>query len=341
MCKISLIIPVYNAEKTLNRCVESVLKQSYADFELLLVDDGSTDTSGTQCDEWAKRTDKIRAFHQNNAGVSSARNVGINQAQGEYICFVDSDDWVKVDYLLDLYNALMPCKESVCLVIHGFERADQKGNILSGIKLQDEILSVSDFDKAFTKHRICKRGYACSKLYQLDVLNKQDIRFSTDVHCCEDLLFMLEYLFCCEYICWGSEQNYIYTVSEGSLSVRINSFESEYACLTLYTRNIDKATTLYALTLYSDVAMFDLWNVLFERTVKSNYLSPCYVNRKRRVSNIKKTVEALYTFVYMCYNPTYKIDKIGRFFLINRCFCCYDIWMYLIFKLGVKSVFLG
>lgn len=341
MCEISIVVPVYNAEKTLNRCVDSVLRQSYADFELLLIDDGSTDTSGMLCDEWEKRDERIRVFHQSNAGVSAARNVGIDHAFGKYICFVDSDDWVKIDYLGKLYTSLLPYKESVCLVIHGFIRTNLNGDILPGIKLPDIVLDVSRFDKAFTEYHICKRGYSCSKLYQRDVLNKHNIRFNIHVHCCEDLLFMLEYIYNCEYICWGSAQNYVYTTSEASLSVRINSFESEYACLALYTKCIDKATTLYSLTLESDIATFDLWIVLFERTIKSNYLSGYFIRKGRRLLNIQKAVSVLYPFVYMYYKPVYKIDKIGRFLLINRCFWIYDFWINLMFKLGVKSVFLG
>ena len=89
---VSCIIPVYNTEKYLPRCIESVLAQTFVDWELLLIDDGSTDASGSICDEYAAKDERIRVFHKENGGISSARNVGLNYAQGEWIFFVDSDD---------------------------------------------------------------------------------------------------------------------------------------------------------------------------------------------------------------------------------------------------------
>ena len=89
---ISVIVPVYNTEKYLNRCVDSVLSQTYTDFELLLVDDGSTDSSGTICDSYALQDERVRVFHQVNGGVSSARKLGLDNAQGEWVTLIDSDD---------------------------------------------------------------------------------------------------------------------------------------------------------------------------------------------------------------------------------------------------------
>ena len=89
---VSCIIPVYNTEKYLRRCIESVLAQTFVDWEMLLIDDGSTDASGSICDEYAAKDERIRVFHKENGGISSARNLGLNYAQGEWIFFVDSDD---------------------------------------------------------------------------------------------------------------------------------------------------------------------------------------------------------------------------------------------------------
>ena len=99
MPKISVIVPVYNTEKYLNRCIDSILAQTFTDFELLLIDDGSTDCSGKICDEYAAKDSRVRVFHKENGGVSSARNMGLDNAQGEWITFVDSDDWVHEDFL--------------------------------------------------------------------------------------------------------------------------------------------------------------------------------------------------------------------------------------------------
>lgn len=97
--KISVIVPVYNTEKYLHRCIDSILAQTFTDFELLLIDDGSKDNSGTICDEYAAKDSRVRVFHKENGGVSSARNMGLDNASGEWITFVDSDDWVHEDFI--------------------------------------------------------------------------------------------------------------------------------------------------------------------------------------------------------------------------------------------------
>lgn len=100
--KISVIVPVYNVEKYLHRCIDSILAQTFTDFELLLIDDGSTDGSGAICDEYATKDNRVRVFHKENGGVSSARNLGLDNMRGGYLTFVDSDDWVDSTYLGEL-----------------------------------------------------------------------------------------------------------------------------------------------------------------------------------------------------------------------------------------------
>lgn len=102
--KITVIVPVYNVEKYLSRCIESILAQSFTFFELILVDDGSPDNCGVICDLYALKDDRIKVIHQKNAKVSAARNAGISIAQGEWIAFIDPDDWIHRDYLRLLYE---------------------------------------------------------------------------------------------------------------------------------------------------------------------------------------------------------------------------------------------
>ena len=102
---VSIIVPVYNAGKTISRCVDSILKQTCRDFELLLIDDGSTDHSGAICDDYQARDSRVRVFHQQNSGVSAARNLALREAKGEYLQFVDSDDWITPDATASLLRA--------------------------------------------------------------------------------------------------------------------------------------------------------------------------------------------------------------------------------------------
>ena len=129
---VSIIVPVYNAETALHRCIESILHQSCADFELLLVDDGSKDDSGAICDEYAAKDSRIRVFHKENGGVSAARNLALDVARGKYLQFLDSDDWVVPDATLLLLRAAE--EHGADLVISDFyrvvgERVSVKGDI--------------------------------------------------------------------------------------------------------------------------------------------------------------------------------------------------------------------
>lgn len=109
---ISIIVPVYNSEKTIIRCVDSILQQTYRNFELLLINDGSKDSSGTICDEYAQKDSRIRVLHKANGGVSSARNLGLDNAKGEWITFCDSDDTVMPNWI-DNFNEIVADKELV------------------------------------------------------------------------------------------------------------------------------------------------------------------------------------------------------------------------------------
>ena len=112
---ISVIVPVFNVEKYICECIDSILAQTYSSFELILVDDGSEDRCGTICDEYKERDSRIRVFHKENGGLSSARNIGIDEAKGEFICFVDSDDSIRKDYLEILYNCITETNAEIAI----------------------------------------------------------------------------------------------------------------------------------------------------------------------------------------------------------------------------------
>jgi len=129
--RISVIIPVYNAEKYLQPCVDSVLMQTYKDFELILVDDGSRDGSGAMCDNIASQDSRVHVVHQKNAGAGAARNAGLSKAQGEYIVFVDSDDMIRQGY----FESLAPHNEDVVFV--NVDNIDEHGRLVKREYMSD------------------------------------------------------------------------------------------------------------------------------------------------------------------------------------------------------------
>lgn len=123
---LSVIVPVYNAEKYLRRCVESILNQTFSDLELLLINDGSTDNSGAICDEYAEKDSRIQVFHKTNGGVSSTRNMGLVLAQGEWVTFVDADDWIETDTFEKVCKRLQEENADICLYDFNIIYADHR-----------------------------------------------------------------------------------------------------------------------------------------------------------------------------------------------------------------------
>lgn len=212
---LTLAIPVYNMEQYLPRCMETMLAQTCRDFEILLVDDGSTDGSGPMCDAYAAdHPDFIRVVHKANGGLSSARDAGIDAARGDFIIFPDPDDWVETDYVEKLleyrrqYGADLVCTgyyvdtETGCMLA----KQDQPPMTLSGTEAQKALLLPPQMS-----------GFAWNKLYRLDLIRKHDLRFLDDVGITEDLDFAYRYLAFCRTVCFApSARTYHYFQRDGA-----------------------------------------------------------------------------------------------------------------------------
>lgn len=183
---ISVIVPVYKAEKYIRECIESILSQTYEDFELILVDDGSPDTSGMICDQYAHRDSRISVIHQNNQGVSAARNTGMQKAAGEYICFVDADDTVDREYLSILQHWMPAGGLAVCEV--------RRGNHVTYTENSDRMTPEEAQVSALSGSGI--KGYAPGKLLDAGVIREHGLSFSGDLAIGEDFLFVIQYLKC-------------------------------------------------------------------------------------------------------------------------------------------------
>ena len=140
MDKISVIVPVYNVEKYLDKCVESIVNQTYKNLEIILVDDGSTDSCPEICDEWAKKDNRIKVIHKPNGGLSSARNAGMDSMTGSYIQFVDSDDYIKSNMIEVMYGNIIKGDYDVCVCNYSF--IDESDNVISATDFKKSILRV-------------------------------------------------------------------------------------------------------------------------------------------------------------------------------------------------------
>ena len=183
--KISVIIPVYNTEKFLHRCIDSVLAQTYTDFELLLIDDGSKDSSGTICDEYAEKDSRVRVFHKENGGVSSARNLGLDNAQGEWVTFVDSDDYIEENFLKSFEGNL-----DADLVVGNMIEKGPQGNLLKNIPSGYHHPLKKALEGNLTKLAFQS---ACEKLFRGSLI--KNLRFDESMIIGEDHYFMLRYVY--------------------------------------------------------------------------------------------------------------------------------------------------
>jgi glycosyltransferase involved in cell wall biosynthesis len=189
---ISIIVPVYNVEKYINRCIDSILNQTFYNFELILIDDGSTDKSGKICDDYAKQDKRIKVIHIKNGGVSNARNTGIILAQGDYLMFCDSDDYVERNWCSLHYEAITPGRR--ILPVSGIRFIYNIGKPKKEIiKSFPEIL-ILDKSMYFETYKKGLSGSLCCKIYNRKIIEEKSLFFDERVNRAEDLLFNLSYM---------------------------------------------------------------------------------------------------------------------------------------------------
>ncbi len=227
---ISIIVPVYNVEEFIDECIKSLISQTYENIEIILVNDGSTDKSGYICREYESKDNRIKVINQKNGGVSSARNIGLMQATGKYITFVDSDDYVKADYIEVLYSYIKKDTDIVCCNVPG----KQKDYCLNKKHEQAEIFSLS--------------GYTWGKLIRKECI--KDV-FSNEVCYAEDYIFYIKLLKNINKMQVIAYEGYYYRVRPGSLSVKdkkeghtIKEFDNKYTFIS-YSSNLDEAVKEY------------------------------------------------------------------------------------------------
>ncbi len=216
--KISIIVPVYNAEKYLRKCIDSIIAQTYKNYELILVDDGSTDSCPEICDEYKKIDSRIIVFHKINEGVSSARNLGLENARGSYITFIDSDDYVTPIYLEYLVQ-----ETTDDYVVSGYYLQNKNftwdEHQQKSLKINmDEIKSLPDLINNVST------GMIWGRRYKTDIIRKNNLRFEIGMRRGEDVLFNINYLLFCTSITVLPKANYYYCFNASSAT---NVFEPQ------------------------------------------------------------------------------------------------------------------
>lgn len=248
---VSIIVPVYNSEKTLHRCVDSILGQTYQHFELLLINDGSKDRSGEICDEYARKDSRVRVFHKENGGVSSARNLGLDYALGDWVAFVDSDDWVD-----SLYLSSFEIDEKIDLSCTHMRVVGW--NEWESIPLLDQTW-VNGPD--FLSYIIRRSNYPFCKLFKRIIIDDNRLRFNENIHYGEDTLFVYSFIYFVGVAKTVSSDGYNYDCSNmSSLSKKHHSWEEYSYTIDMISKAISRLENKYA------------WNGYDERNIIVNNL---------------------------------------------------------------------
>ncbi len=239
---ISVIVPVYNAAKYLERCIESLLVQTYAKLDIILVDDGSKDDSGKICDRYEKIDPRIRTIHISNGGASNARNRGIEESLGSWLTFLDADDYVAADHIESLLVGFE--SDDINLGVTDFIYISESGEIITqnikkgycaGFMTGREALE--DMGKGFAIW-----GYIWNKLYCKDTILENNIRFRPDIKIWEDMLFNAEYLSCTSDLYVNEKVTYYYIKHENSVmtSKSYESKKSKYTAMLYFENLLDR-----------------------------------------------------------------------------------------------------
>lgn len=210
MKKVSIIVPVYNVEKYIENCIKSLMNQTYKNIEIILVDDGSSDESYNICKNYSKKYSFIKSYHKKNGGPSSARNYGIEKASGKYICFVDSDDSVKEDYIEKLIE------NEADLVMGGFVELYGKNKKIKKICDKKQDFSNEEiYVKLLEAAENDKFNSPCCKIFKKSIIENNHLRYDESLNMGEDLIFNIRYLKYCKTLTMIPDCLYFYNMTVG------------------------------------------------------------------------------------------------------------------------------
>jgi Glycosyltransferases involved in cell wall biogenesis len=242
----SVIIPVYNLEGYIKNCIESISRQKFDDYETIFIDDGSTDKSGIICDELSYKDRRFSVIHKKNGGVSSARNMGLDAANGAYVVFIDGDDYVKEDYLSNFFE-MITSDADTDMAICGVD-INGRNQVLNGNSEYDGRLSRSQvLQHMFRRDSVS--GYLFNKAYKKEIIDCFQIRFREGIHICEDLLFNTEFVLKASGFAFNNSPDYVYvqrynSAVHASFNIRHYSVISAYDMIIALSKDVVDEKTL-------------------------------------------------------------------------------------------------
>lgn len=324
---VSIIIPVYNAEKYIEQCIDSILRQSYQDFKVILVDDGSTDGSVSLLEKIVGADARFTILSKQNEGASAARNSGLQQVVTPFLTFVDIDDYIDAPYLENLLQPVLQ-DENIDFVVQGFKRVNREGVVLEKNVLRSGVCAAQDWEQLFNHYALQNNGYVCSKLYKSSIVKAHDIQFETKLHLYEDTYFALQYLTGIKKIAFTTDINYNYLVVEGSLTTRKRSFNDSFLP---FRKLYDLSAAMFSGNLMqAPEGLLNRWAIYMNDAIINNYLDASV--KAKRIENLEKFTTgdwALYAQYFVPFNAFFSLFKS---LLLLKQFGLADFLMNLYFK---------
>lgn len=329
---ISIIVPVYNVEKYLTKCIDSILSQTYTDWELILIDDGSIDQSGKICDEYICKDSRIKTTHKKNEGVSRARNTGIALAKGEYICFIDSDDWIDPTYLEDF-----KVQEQQCDFYFSGALYDTYDKVYSYKKYTEKYCQNRyEIKEEFFNQDLLSNGYPWGKLYKTQIIKDNKLRFNENLAINEDHIFVFQYFTCINTLYITNTAGYHYTVFDNSgrkLSSKINSYTELKSASEQFNSIINQLKSLWNLSQEE----YKILSKIFVISKRLSAFRSLILLKERQY--FKEEVNYWNKSTYMGYNGQEKIIILilKSKFIPIKYYLCHFIFM--IIRLRYKTIY--
>lgn len=273
MPEVSIILPVYNSEESLHKCINSILNQTFADFELIIINDGSNDNSLKVCEELKQQDNRITLINQKNSGVSAARNKGLSVAKGSYIMFCDSDDYVDDDWIESLYNTITENTDS--LIVCNMNKS-------VGQNINYDFKSENNHMSYFELYKIGMSAYTPNKIFSRRIIAENNLTFDINCSFSEDVKFICEYYNHCKDVVFINKQLYYYNISDTGLSksYKANSFDLHIMPFSIRISHIakDNLNEYCNIWLYLFINLFD--NIFDKRNTRMSLSEKFKYNNK-------------------------------------------------------------
>lgn len=309
--KVSIIIPVYNTEQYINKCIQSIMNQTYENIEIIVINDGSTDNSLNKILELSEMDNRIIIINSANKGVSNARNLGLEKSTGKYITFIDSDDWIEKEYVEKLVVNLeqTECDLSICY----FDNEDNYYNVIEKNKYL-----IDNKQKMYSE--LLKNpylsGFLWNKVFKSEIIKNNNLKFDTDIHINEDLLFVCEYLEYCSKIIVDETVLYHYIIRRNSA---LNSKFSKKQISKIYAlEKIMKFYSKYDKNGYNDLSAEYVFS-----TLKSKYIIKKY---KIKDTEIKEKCNEIISKLYKNVFSNSNLREKFKFIVIKYFPAIYDLF---------------